>query len=859
MVVVRGDPSEPLTLGGTPTTAARLQDLAGPDTVVISEATRRLVERDFLCEPLGTHVLEGLAQPLAVYRILQERPAPGLGEPAVPRGLTPFVGREQQIGLLSECWAQVQDGRGQVVLLSGEAGIGKSRLVQALQEGMSGEIYTRIAWRCSPYYQHSAWYPVIASLHRLLQLRREDTPEEQWRKLEQALEHTGLSRQAHVPLFAALFSLPLANRYPPLSLTPQQQRQQTLDAVLAWLLKETERQPVCLVVEDLHWADASTLEFLDRLIDHTPGARLLLLLLFRPEFQPPWPMRPRLTQMALDRLGRRQVERMVEQIVGDTPLPPAVLQYIVAKTDGVPLFVEELTKMVLESGLVKEREGRYVLVEPLPALAIPMTLRDSLMARLDRLGAAKQVAQLGAAIGREFSYALIQAAGLVGEATLQQALRQLVEAEILYQRGLLPQARYVFKHALIQDAAYQSLLKRTRQQVHQQIAQVLETQAPETRTLHPEILAQHYTAAGLPALALPYWQQAGQRAAERSAYPETLAHLRHGLAALATLPDTRERRQQEFQLQAALGPVCMALYGHAAPEVEQAYTRARELSQELQDTPALFPVLAGLAKFSIMRADFQAAHTLGHQCLTLAQQMQEAVPRVVAHWVVGATAVWQGHYATAREHLEQGLAQWDWPQYQGQQTRYPVVPGVQCHAYLAVLLWLQGYPDRALAHAQSALTLAHDVAHPYSLAMAHFYAARLHQARGERQAVHTQTMALIEPGRGAPLCLLGDAGTHPAGMGPGCRAARGGADAHAPGAAGLSGNRGRNRPGVFSDAAGRGRRIRRTPRGRTGVGRQSPGCGAGNRGTVLHARTVAATGRAASTCGRRRAEDGTER
>ena len=321
VVVVRGDPHEPLTLGGTPTTAARLQDLAGPDTVVISEATRRLVERDFLCEPLGAYMLEGLAQPLAVYRILQERPAPSPGEPVVPRGLTPFVGREQQLGLLLECWAQVQDGRGQVVLLSGEAGIGKSRLVQALHEGMAGETYTRIAWRCSPYYQHSAWYPVIASLHRLLQLRREDTPEEQLGKLERALEHTGLSRQEHVPLFAALLSLPLANHYPPLSLTPQQQRQKTLDAVLEWLLKETERQPVCLVVEDLHWADPSTLEFLDRLIDHTPGARLLLVLLFRPEFQPPWSMRPRLTQMALDRLSRRQVERMVEQMVGDIPLP----------------------------------------------------------------------------------------------------------------------------------------------------------------------------------------------------------------------------------------------------------------------------------------------------------------------------------------------------------------------------------------------------------------------------------------------------------------------------------------------------------------------------------------------------------
>jgi predicted ATPase len=455
-------------------------------------------------------------------------------------------------------------------------------------------------------------------------------------------------------------------------------------------------------------------------------------------------MRPRLTQIALDRLSHRQVERMVAQVVGNTPLPAEVLEYIVAKTDGVPLFVEELTKMVLESGLVKELEGRYVRVNSLLALAIPMTLHDSLMARLDRLGAAKQVAQLGATIGREFSYALIQAAGLMDEATLQKALRQLVEAGILYQRGLLPQARYLFKHALLQEAAYQSLLKRTRQQVHRQIAQVLELQEPETRTLHPEILAQHYMAAGLPGLTLPYWQQAGQRAAERSAYPEALSHLRHGLAALATLPDTRERRQQEFQLQAALGPVCMALYGHAAPEVEQAYTRARELSQELQDTPALFPVLAGLAKFSIMRANFQAAHTLGHQCLTLAQRMQEAVPQVVAHWVVGATAVWQGHFTTAREHLEQGLQQWDWPQYQGQQTRYPVVPGVQCLSYLAILLWLQGHPDRALGHAQAALTLAHDVVHPYSQAMAYFYAARLHQARGERQAVYSQATALIE-------------------------------------------------------------------------------------------------------------------
>jgi predicted ATPase len=739
-VVIRGSSREPLTLGGTPTIATEVQDLAAPDPVVVTQATLRLVEREFRSEPLGVHLLAGSSSlPLAVSRVLQERPA----EPTVPRGLIPLVGRERQLGLLLECWAQVQDGRGQVVFVSGEAGVGKSRLVQALHEHLAGEPYIRVTWRCSPYYQHSAWYPVLAFLHRRLQLRREDTPEEQLGKLERMLEQSGMPLGEYVPLFASLLSLPHADRYPPLALTPQRQRQKTLEAVLGWLLKAAERQPVCLVVEDLHWADPSTVEFLDRLIDHTPGAHLLLVLLFRPEFRPPWPLRPRLTQIALERLSRGQVERLVAGLVG-APLPAEVLEQIIAKTDGVPLFVEELTKMVLESGLVKEQAGQYVLVDPLPALAIPVTLHDSLMARLDRLGAAKQVAQLGATIGREFSHTLLQAVAPVEEGVLQRGLAQLLDAELLYQRGVPPQARYRFKHALIQETAYQSLLTRSRQQVHRQIAQVLEAQEPETTTRHPEILAQHYMAAGLPAQALPYWQQAGQRAVERSASPEALAHLQHGLAALAALPDSRERRQQEFQLHAALGPVCMAVYGHAAPEVKQAYGRALELSQELQDTPALFPVLAGLAKFSIMRADFQAARTLGEQCLTLAQGMPEAVPRVVAHWVVGATAVWQGHWAAARAHLEQGLARWDWLQYQEQQTRYPVVPGVQCLAYLSVLLWLQGAPDRALAQAQAALALAHDVAHPYSLAMAHFYAARLHQARGERQAVHAQAAALIE-------------------------------------------------------------------------------------------------------------------
>ena len=402
-VVMRGNLHEPLTLGGTPTTAIRLQDLAGPDTVLISEATRRLVEQDFLCEPLGAHVLEGLSQPLAVYRILQERPVPSPGEPVVPRGLRPFVGREQQLGLLLECWAQVQDGRGQVVLLSGEAGIGKSRLVQALQEGMADETYTRIAWALSPYYQHSAWYPVIASLHQLLQWRRK-TPRKN-------SGNAGTGAGAYWPVSArarsAVCRPALSAAGKPLS-SPQPHATATTAADTgrcAGVAAQGDRTAARLSGGRGSPLGGSLYPGIPGPPDRPhprgpPPAVITLSAGFSaavahappPDPDGPGPFEP------------QQVERMVAQMVGNIPLPPEVLQYIVAKTDGVPLFVEELTKMVLESGLVKELEGRYVLVAPLPALAIPMTLHDSLMARLDRLGAAKEVAQLGATIGREFSY-----------------------------------------------------------------------------------------------------------------------------------------------------------------------------------------------------------------------------------------------------------------------------------------------------------------------------------------------------------------------------------------------------------------------------------------------------------------------
>ncbi len=403
-------------------------------------------------------------------------------------GLTPLVGREEEVGLLLKRWEQVTEGVGQVVLVSGEAGIGKSRLLQVLRERWGDSPHTWRECRCSPYYQNSALYPVIELLERAWRFQREDTPEEKLTKLEHALEQSGFDLKEAVPLLAALLSLP-APHCPLPALTPQRQKQKTLEAIVTWVLKEAERQPLAFVVEDPHWADPSTLDFLGLLLDQAATARLLLILTFRPEFVPPWPLRSYMTQLTLTRLGRQQVEEMVHRVTGGKPLPPEVLHQIVAKTDGVPLFVEELTKMVVESGLLTAVHDHYELSGSLPPLAIPSTLQDSLMARLDRLAPVREIAQLGATIGREFDYALLRAVSPLNEDTLQQGLGQLVEAELLYQRGLPPRARYLFKPALIPETAYQSLLKNKRQQYHQPIAPVLEHTFSNTVEPPGELLA----------------------------------------------------------------------------------------------------------------------------------------------------------------------------------------------------------------------------------------------------------------------------------------------------------------------------------------------------------------------------------
>jgi hypothetical protein len=485
---------EMLALGETPNLAARIQGQANPDEVVISAATFRLVEGLFACEDRGQPELKGVTTPLTLYRMVKESGAQSRFDVAVQAGLTPLVGREEELALLRRRWAQAIDGEGQVVLLSGEAGIGKSRLVQELKDRVAQDSAVRIEFRCSPYHQNSAFYPLIEHVQQVFHFTPGDTPRAKVQKLEQTLARYRFPQSDTIPLLAALLSLPHPEAVSPLTLIPQQQKQKTLDVLLRWLFEEAERATVYTVWEDLHWADPSTLEFLTLCLDQVPTARILMLLTFRPEFTPTWASRSHISHLVLSRLRRKQTSAIVEQITGGKALPSEVLHQIIAKTNGVPLFVEELTKTVIESVesiesvRSEERLGRSAI-----SLGIPATLQDTLMARLDRLGTAKEVAQQGAVVGRELTYEVLSAISPLTETALQQELTKLVEAELLYQRGLPPQATYLFKYALVQDAAYQSLLKSKRQQLHQQIAQLLEQRFTETVEIHPELLAHHYT------------------------------------------------------------------------------------------------------------------------------------------------------------------------------------------------------------------------------------------------------------------------------------------------------------------------------------------------------------------------------
>jgi predicted ATPase/class 3 adenylate cyclase len=733
---------EQLALGDVPNIASRIEGLAAPNTLVISHATHGLVQGYFACQPLGAQTLRGVAEPVHVYRVLQASGARGRLDVAAIRGLTPLVGRESEVTLLQERWAQAKSGQGQVVLLTGDAGIGKSRLVQMLKDHVADEPHMRWECRSAEYSQNTALFPLVDLFQRILQFETEETLDEKLSKLAQTLRQYRLPLEESVPLFAPLLSLPIPeDRYPGLNVSPQRQRQKTLECLLAILLELAERQPVLFILEDLHWTDPTTLELLNLALDQIPTASVLVLLTCRPHFHPAWHHRSYITAMTLNHLSHAQVAQIVHGMTAGKTLPHEVLAQVVEKTDGVPLFVEELTKAILESGQLTALDGHYALTGAVSTLAIPATLQDSLMARLDRLVTAKAVAQYAAVIGRQCAYALLSTVSQLDEATLQRELGRLVAAEIVYQRGVPPQATYLFKHALIQDAAYQSLLKSTRQQYHQRIAHVLEAQFLETTEGQPELLAHHYTEAGLAEQAIPYWQRAGQRALQRSAPLEAIGHLTKGLEVLATLPDSPERLQHELDLQTTLGPALMVVKGYAAPEVQQVYGRAWELCRHVEQTPQLFQVLWGLAYFYTLRSQCRTAREVGEQLLSLAQRIQDPILLQQAHNAMAGALLHLGELAAAHAHLQQGLTLYDPQQHRAMVLRLGNDLGVFFLAYMVRPLWLLGYPDQALQQSQKALSMAQELAHPFSLTYALTFAALGHQFRREVHATHRRAEA----------------------------------------------------------------------------------------------------------------------
>lgn len=745
---------EQLAIGEAPNIAARLQTLAEPDSVLISATTHRLVQRVFDCQDRGSHSLKGISAALHAYRVVGEHPSRtrfAFASDVMGSGKTPtLVGRDTAVAFLRERWERAARGAGQLVLLSGGAGIGKSRLVQAVSRQLEPDEVTRITVRCSPYDQNSALAPLIDLLERALSFEPSDTGPTRLAKLEQALARYRSPDAETLALFASLLALPLPDSVPTLRLSPQRQKQKIIQAVVSLLLEEAEIQPVYCVWEDLHWADPSTLEFFSAYLDRLPHSRSLVVGVFRPDFSPPWEAGPFLHALSLDRLSPAQVEELALRVCDGKPLPPAVLHQIRSRTDGVPLFVEELTRMYIESGIIREADGHYELTGPLPSLGIPTTLQDSLEARLDRLAVGKETAQLGATLGREFSYALIQTVSPLAEDRLQAELAGLVDADLLSPDGFPPQAHYTFRQTLIQESAYQSLLKSRRQAYHRQIALALEDRFPETVQTRPELIAHHYTAAGLAEPAIAYWQRAGQRATERSANAEATRHLTTGLELLDTLPDSVQRRQQELSLRIDLGTPLTATRGYTAPEVKALYTRTLELCRALGETPQLFVVVFGLWRFYLVAGNLGIARELAEQCWRQAESIGTPGALLTAHLSLGLTLNASGELAAAQEHLERSLRFYDPERHRPDRpegAHFGQDPQIMSLALLANFLWLRGYPDQALARSQQAQQAADDLAHPFSSVFALEFVGTVHRFRGEYAAAHEYARALIDLAR----------------------------------------------------------------------------------------------------------------
>jgi predicted ATPase len=726
-LIGEGSAREQSVVGETPNLAARLQALAEPGAVVIGAATRRLVGDLFEYRDLGTVEVKGIAGPVPAWQVLRPSAVASRFEALRGSALTRLVGRDEEIDLLLRRWTRAKAGDGQVVLVCGEPGIGKSRITAALEQRLHAEPNIRLRYFCSPYHQDSALFPFIDQLGRAAGFARDDPPTARLEKLEELLARAApLSED--IALLADLLSLPASERHPLPQLSAQRKKERTLGALVRQLESLAHQQPVVMVFEDAHWMDPTSRELLDLTIERVHSLPALLIVTFRPEFQPPWTGQPHVTMLALNRLDRRDRVALVDHIAGERALPDDVVAQIAERTDGVPLFVEELTKSVLESGV--------------PLLGIPTTLQASLLARLDRLDSVRRVAQIGAAIGREFPYTLLHAVSRLPEDELQAAIARLVASELVFQRGTPPDAVYIFKHALVQDAAHSSLLRSARQQLHAQIAEALETHSPEITESQPQLLAQHYAEAGLIEKSVVYWGKAGRRAAARSELAEAAVQLQKGLDQLALLRDSRERKLQELEFCSALCAVLQAIKGYAAPETGQAYARARELWEQLGSPSEFLQVPYGQSLYHVTRGEIDLALRLDEGMVRLSRQRNDDAGLVLGHLSSGRHLTVAGRFAPSRSHLEEALALYD-PTSHSLVQKIVVHPQVASQAYLGNVLPCLGFPDQALMRSKAAIAEARRLAHLPSLAASLVYGARLHSLVRNNAAVNELADELV--------------------------------------------------------------------------------------------------------------------
>ena len=709
-----GASQEQAIVGETPNLAARLQGVAEPNSVVVAESTRKLVGNLFELEDLKAQDLKGIPGPARAWAVLRPASVEGRFEAFHASGLTELVGREEELEILLRRWSKAKTGEGQVVLLSGEPGIGKSRLTAALLERIASEPHTRLRYFCSPQRTDSALFPIISQMERAARFGHEDAPKAKLDKLD-TLVAKSLTPRQDAALFAEMLSLPNDGRYPTLELAPQQRRQKTLEALTTQLETLSRSSPVLMIFEDVHWIDPTSLETLGRTVDRITGVGLLLIITHRPEFEPPWLGRSYVSALTLNRLGQREIAAMIDHVTGNKPLPASIRQDILERTDGVPLFVEELTKAVLEAE-GEQTINHIAAAIPAPTLAVPPSLHASLMARLDRLGAAKEVAQTGAAIGREFSHALLAAVARKPELDIRSALDRLVTAGLLFRQGTPPHATYLFKHALVQDAAYGTLLREPRRALHARIAETIEGEFADVAENQPELLARHSSEAGLIEQAAGLWGKAGLRSLERSALVEAAEQLSRALAQIATLPLTTALRREEIKLQVAVITPIIHVKGYAAPEARAAVERARLLieranarGEEVEDPLLLFSVLYGFWVANIPAFNGDAARELANQFLALAEKEGSMVPLMVGHRLVGLSLCHTGDLSEGRLHFDQALALYDPSQHRSLAMRFGQDIRASVLAYRSIALWTLGYPRAARADADRALKEAHEI------------------------------------------------------------------------------------------------------------------------------------------------------